>query len=288
LPRHGGSATPGSEQGTAGVRLLLYLPVLHAGYQALLDRYPDAEVLLLGSGFAERFPVLRKEIRALAAEQAAAYLGALGRRVRVVRPETLGDALGSGPVVAPDEELLRDVLAGHPGPVRFERTFLRWDRPKSLDPEPVEGTPSIGIEALDEALIGLLHTEAGRSSDWWRQVGAVAARDGAILYSAHNAHQPSEYSPYLDGDPRNDFSRGMRIDLSTALHAEAGVVAKAAADGVALRGADLYVTTFPCPGCARLVAAAGFARCYFLDPYAVLHGDHVLRAAGVALIRVVS
>lgn len=57
---------------------------------------------------------------------------------------------------------------------------------------------------------------------------------------------------------------------------------------VALAGADLYVSTFPCPGCARLVAAAGFARCYFVDPYAVLHGDEVLRAAGVALIRVVN
>jgi dCMP deaminase len=262
--------------------------VLHAGYQALLDRHPDAEVLLVGEGFAERYRVLRKEIRALPAEQAAAYLRALGRRVRVVQPDTLAGALGSGDVVAPDEELLRDLLANHPGTVRFERTFLRWDRPKSLDPEPVEGTPTIPLDQLDEALVGLLHTEAGRSSDWWRQVGAVAVRDGAILYSAHNAHQPTEYSPYLDGDPRNEFSRGVRIDLSTALHAEAGVVAQAAADGVALRGADLYVTTFPCPGCARLVAAAGFARCYFLDSYAVLHGDEVLRAAGVALIRVVS
>ena len=149
-------------------------------------------------------------------------------------------------------------------------------------------TPTIAASQLDVALLGLLRTEAGRSSDWWRQVGAVAARDGAILYAAHNCHQPTEYSPYLDGDPRNDFSRGVRLDLSTALHAEAAIVAHAARDGVALRGADLYVTTFPCPGCARLIAAAGFARCYFVDSYAVLHGDDVLRAAGVALIQVVS
>ncbi|HWB35228.1 MAG TPA: hypothetical protein VHA75_04295, partial [Rugosimonospora sp.] len=99
---------------------------------------------------------------------------------------------------------------------------------------------------------------------------------------------PTEYSPYLDGDPRNEFSRGVRIEASTALHAEAAVVGRAARDGVALAGADLYVSTFPSPGCARLVAAAGFARCYFVDPYAVLHGDEVLRAAGVALIRVVN
>ena len=242
----------------------------------------------MGTSFAEEFPVLGKEIRALRPEQAAGWLTAAGRTARVVERDTL--ALTADLVVVPDEELSHALLAAHPAPGRVvvERTFLRWDRPASLDPRPVRDTPTIAASQLDVALLGLLRTEAGRSSDWWRQVGAVAARDGAILYAAHNCHQPTEYSPYLDGDPRNDFSRGVRLDLSTALHAEAAIVAHAARDGVALRGADLYVTTFPCPGCARLIAAAGFARCYFVDSYAVLHGDDVLRAAGVALIQVVS
>ena len=101
---------------------------------------------------------------------------------------------------------------------------------------------------------------------------------------AHNEHQPSEYAPYVNGDPRNDFSRGVRADLSTALHAEAAIVARAARDGVSLAGADLYVSTFPCPSCAYLVGAAGFRRCFFAGPYALLDGDAVLRAAGVELI----
>ena len=75
----------------------------------------------------------------------------------------------------------------------------------------------------------------------------------------------------------------MRADLSTAIHAEASVVAKAARDGVPLDGADLYVTTFPCPACARLIAESGFRRCYFADPYSLLEGDTILRAAGVEL-----
>jgi dCMP deaminase len=52
---------------------------------------------------------------------------------------------------------------------------------------------------------------------------------------------------------------------------------------VALAGADLYVSTFPCPACARLVAEAGFRRCYFAGPYALLDGETVLRQAGVEL-----
>jgi len=125
---------------------------------------------------------------------------------------------------------------------------------------------------------------AGHSSDWWRQVGAIAWRGPEILGAAWNHHCPSEYAPYTDGDPRDGFSRGVRADLSTAIHAEASVVAAAAKAGTPLRGADLYVTTFPCPACARLIAEAGFRRCYFAGPYSVLEGDAVLRAAGVELL----
>jgi dCMP deaminase len=64
------------------------------------------------------------------------------------------------------------------------------------------------------------------------------------------------------------------------------VIAQAARAGRALDGADLYVTTFPCPACARLIAASGFRRCYFTGPYSVLEGDHILRAADVGLFRV--
>lgn len=261
--------------------------MLHAGYETLFDRHADAdEVLLLGSSFADEFPVLRKEIRALAPAVAARYL-AVGRsfpRVRVVERDTLATAVIGDVVVAPDEELLRALVTAYQlTSVVFERTFLRWDREWSQAQRPAGYDGIVSTSELSRAMLGLAAAEAERSSDWWRQVGAVAARGATVLAIAHNQHHPTEYSPYLHGDPRNDFSRGVRIDLSTAIHAEAAIVARSAADGVALRGADLYVSTFPCPGCARLVAEAGFQRVYFAGPYATLDGDTVLREAGVEL-----
>ena len=62
------------------------------------------------------------------------------------------------------------------------------------------------------------------------------------------------------------------------------MIAQAARAGRPLNGADLYVTTFPCPACARLIAESGFRRCYFTGQYSVLDGDTVLRAAGVELL----
>jgi dCMP deaminase len=269
---------------------MLYLPVLHAGYQALLDRHRDAaETLLLGTGFAADFPVLAKEIRALAPEQAARYLTGAGRAgVRVIEPADLPAAVTAATLVVPDEDVLRALVDRHrlgdTHAVVFERTFLRWDRSWAEAGRPAGWDGTVTADELPVRLLGAAAAEAARSSDWWRQVGAVAVRDGRVLLAAHNGHQPTEYAPYLDGDPRNNYRRGVRIELSTALHAEAAVVAAAARDGLPLAGADLYVSTFPCPGCARLVAAAGFRRCFFAGPYAVLDGEAVLRAAGVELV----
>jgi dCMP deaminase len=242
-------------------------------------------VLLLGSSFADEFPVLRKEIRALSPSAAAGYVSSKFPLVRVVERANLASAATGTPLVVPDESLMRDVVAAYGlGPVEWERTFLRWDRSWSLAQRPADYDGVVDASDLARALALRALDEAALSSDWWRRVGALAVRDGVVLAVAHNEHRPTEYSPYVNGDPRNDFSRGVRADLSTALHAEAAIVASAARTGQALEGADLYVSTFPCPACARLVAEAGFRRCYFAGPYAVLDGDEVLRAAGVELI----
>ena len=271
--------------------MLLYLPVIHAGYEALFDRHADAtEVLLLGESFADDFPVLKKEIRALAPEVAARYLrGARGfEAVRVVERTDLPEAVTAEVLVVPDEEIMRDLVTRHGldtgRTLVRERTFLRWDRSWSLAGRPADYDGTVTAAELHRRLALRAADEAEFSSDWWRRVGALVARDGEIVAVSHNEHRPSEYAPYLDGDPRNDFSRGIRMDLSTALHAEAALIAGAARGGVPLADADLYVSTFPCPACARLIGEAGFRRCFFAGPYAVLDGDAVLRAAGVELV----
>jgi dCMP deaminase len=278
-------------------QVLLYLPVIHAGYEAFLQRHADAgEVLLLGAGFKTCFPSLAKDIRGLDPGHAASYLrssgylrtAAGGPRIAVVEPAGLAAAVTGDVLVVPDEQVMRDLTARYRlddgRTVVFDRTFLRWDRNWSTAERPVSADTRTTIDELSRTLLGRADEVAGRSSDWWRQVGAVAARDGVVQCYAWNRHHPTEYAPYLDGDPRDAFERGVRADLSTAIHAEAAVVAQAARDGIRLAGADLYVSTFPCPACARLIAETGFRRCFFARPYSVLDGEQVLRAAGVELI----
>lgn len=271
-------------------QLLLYLPVIHAGYEGFLERHAaEAEVLLLGHSFAADFPVVRKEIRALQPAQALRYLTATGRvpRGRVVERDDL-PACVTGPLVVPDEDLLREVVErfglADRVPVEWVATFLSWDREWSRAGRPPEWDGSVTHDDYARSMQLLAAGDAARSSDWWRRVGAVAARGGRVLAVEHNRHLPTEYAPYIDGDPRNNYRRGIEMDKTTAIHAEAAIVARAAREGFSLRGADLHVGTFPCPACARLVAEAGFARCFFASGYSVLHGDEVMRAAGVQLV----
>lgn len=268
----------------------MYVPVIHAGYDRFLAEHASgAELLLVGSGFSDDYPVLAKEIRALDAERALAYLLSSGAVTsgRVISPSDLPAAVEQGVLLTPDEDVTRGIVRQYSltdrADVRFLPTFLRWDREWSKAGRPLGYDGEVSADEYARRMQKLARRASGRSSDWWRQVGAIAVKDDEIIAEAHNRHLPTEYSPYIDGDPRNNFSRGVETDLTTALHAEAAIVAWAAREGVSLRDADLHVTTFPCPTCAMLVAEAGFARCYFSGPYALLDGENVLRQAGVEL-----
>lgn len=271
-------------------QVILYLPVVHAGHEGFFARHKDAaEVLILGAGFRDLFKSLAKDIRALAPERAAQFLRVMlpGTPVRVVEPADLRAAVTADTLVLPDEEVTRALAAtlvlGRDRNLVFDQTFLRWDRDWAQAGRPADPDDTLAASDLPPAVVREASRLADHSSDWWRQVGAVAWRGEDILGAAWNRHAPTEYAPYVDGDPRDNFGRGVRADLSTAAHAEASVIARAARMGVSLHGADIYVTTFPCPACARLIAEAGFRRCYFTGQYSVLNGDQVLKAAGIEL-----
>ena len=52
------------------------------------------------------------------------------------------------------------------------------------------------------------------------------------------------------------------------VHAEMAALVDAAKRGVAVRGCEMYVTTFPCHNCAKHIIAAGIKKVVYLEPYA--------------------
>lgn len=56
-------------------------------------------------------------------------------------------------------------------------------------------------------------------------------------------------------------------EYGRVVHAEMNAVCDAARRGVALKGATLFCTTFPCHNCTKHIIAAGVSRVIFMEPY---------------------
>lgn len=57
------------------------------------------------------------------------------------------------------------------------------------------------------------------------------------------------------------------IEYGRTVHAEMAALCDAAARGVSVKGATMYVNTFPCHICARHIVAAGIKRLVYIEPY---------------------
>ena len=189
--------------------------------------------------------------------------------------------------------LAQEIL--HDQKISISSYFLRWDRSAvelarqektTTSPETQLADRIIDQAGLEKEMMKDAFIQANYSNDWWRQVGAIFAKDGKTLISTYNQHLPSTQEQHFNGDPRSLFSSGEAIELTSSIHAEALAVARAAAQGIALAGADLFVTTFPCPVCAKLIAKTGIKRLYFSEGYAVLDGLAVLKSAEIEIIQV--
>ncbi len=274
--------------------ILVYMPVIHKGYLDFVMAHPDAQIFLWGNSLIAKEPRLKKEIRALSPEDVKTVLNAAtGREIKIAEIGDLDNICASAlPLILPDDALSHRLLNETLLSLglrywQFQPVFLRWDSHTASLPVAVIPDQVISKKAL-RYIIRKAKSEAELSSDWWRHVGAVLFDKRNMIYiSSHNEHLPTEYAPYIDGDPRASFKKGLNIELSTAIHAEANVLAKAAKIGIATARLSLLVTTFPCPVCAKLIVACGISTVYYLEGYGVLDGERILRDAQVKIIQVV-
>ncbi len=126
-----------------------------------------------------------------------------------------------------------------------------------------------------------------KSEDFWRQVGAIVLpSDSDKQIEGFNHHLPYWQNLYIFGDPRSNFNPGENPEVYTSIHAEASIIARAAKNGISLDGASLYVTTFPCPNCARLILEAGIKKVYYKEGYSVIDARNLFKTAGIDIVLV--
>jgi dCMP deaminase len=274
-----------------------YIPVLHQGYFSFLNSLAekDVEALYLISdeilaAHDELDYLNRKDrIRALPQKVMMKVLFATTRlRVEILTRTMLESLGGKGNVFhMPREDvnlfIASTYLTGES--IEYHNVSLRRNQ-ENIGEARVPDTPAVTLDEYGKTMMGKALQEAEKSTDWWRHVGAALAKKGEIIACTHNEHMPDEELPNVFGDARALFKKGLNINYVTSAHAEVGAIGEAARKGISTEGAELFVTDFPCPYCARLIAKAGIKTVYYLKGYAVLDGDIFFKDMGIATMRV--
>lgn len=270
--------------------LILYVPVIHRGYLAVIEKYHWVETIyLLGQDFVDELAD-HVEIRALDPKTAQQILAPFvqGLEVKVLDHEELARIISTANkvrVVTADEAITKRLIERYfpDFEITFEKTFLRWEESNvlSLNDVPYD---RVSVDEKDRHYMDDADIESQASSDWWRRVGAVLIKPDGEIIKSYNEHVPTEYTPYINGDPRDSIKAGTHSEFSSVIHSEKAVFAEVLRP--VLFGADLYVTVFPCPDCAKLIASSGVKRLFFKGGHASLDGAKSLKEKGVEIIKV--
>jgi len=266
----------------------MYIPVLHNGYLEFFERNHGIsdELWLIGDDVADFS--LHTEIRAINPFMIRKMLGSLNlfRKIEILSKNNIGTVTVKR-LITVSERISRSVAEKYfpQAQVTYFTVFLRYDednvkslRPVSFDRE--------SRDPFDLKMMSLAYNEADKSSCWWRHVGTVLVKDGETIAVSHNEHVPYEQMPYIFGDPRDFIEAGKLSHFASSLHGEMMALIEALRKGMSTVGMDVYVSVFPCPGCAKVIAYSGIKRCFFGSGHASLDGEKILKAKGVELIYV--
>jgi len=263
--------------------------ILHKGYLAIINKYPKASIAILDDDLANELYVLETDLRKMPAEQMKSLLASLDRSISIVSKENIADVQTADTIVLINDDITdafkTKYLAEHPHVI--DETGFFYHETKnvfSADDSQVDATKSYTDE--DMQFMKMASAETAKSGCFWRQVGSVLVRDGEVVFSSCNQMLPHKDECYRIGCVRDQIKPGEKPEMCSAIHSEAYIIAQAARKGVPLEGTSIYVTVFPCPVCAKIIAASGIKKCFYSGGWSNFDGERVMKSQGIELVKV--
>lgn len=275
--------------------LIAYIPVLHRGYQEFFAKYEQSELYILDKEELldfEELEYLKKDIRVLNLSLAVQAVKSwnIFNIVKSIKLSEIDELIDSEVQFIFTNDDIGHFIAGKffakQENKKFEPIFLRWDKNLMSGQNEIPNDMVISREEFEQKTMVKAFLEAGKSSDWWRHVGGLITKNGQVIMAGCNQHLPVGDQQYKNSDPRISYTSGIGADFSSSIHAEANLIALAAKKGIALDGAEIFVTTFPCPVCAKQIAVSGIKKVYYAKGYTVLDGLEILKSFGVEVVLV--
>ena len=120
---------------------------------------------------------------------------------------------------------------------------------------------------VDTYFMRIAHVVASRSTCLHRQVGAVIVRGKQIVSTGYNGAAAGHPHCLDIGCAREGVRSGSNMELCRGAHAEQNAINFAARYGIAIEGATLYCTHYPCSACAKSIINAGISRVVYEQDY---------------------
>lgn len=133
-------------------------------------------------------------------------------------------------------------------------------------------------KSWDEYFMEIAKVVATRATCDRKHVGAVIVRNRTILSTGYNGSIRG--LPHCD-EVGHTMENGHCI---ATIHAEANAILQAAKNGVAIDGADIYITASPCWPCFKMIANSGIKRIVFGEFYRDERVFSVAKRIGIELI----
>ena len=139
-----------------------------------------------------------------------------------------------------------------------------------------------------------------------RKVGCVIVKDHQVISFGYNGMPHGFDNSCEETDTRYYENPDLAVDLAeqgyecnngvchkhgaitkpAVLHAESNAIMKVAKSTMSCVGSDLYTTTCPCFGCAKLIIQAGIKMVYYTEEYRDMSGVELLETAGIEVKQV--
>ena len=155
----------------------------------------------------------------------------------------------------------------------IQRIIKRFSEKKSIS----------NLEYDDEYFMNLAE-EVSLNSDCRRHVGAVIAKDNRVLVTGYNASPEGCTSCKELGGcmrQRDGIPSGTRQEYCRAVHAEQNAIIQAATEEISIKGGTLYVTTYPCSICARMIINCKLERIVYKGDYQDENSHKMLSESGI-------
>ena len=269
--------------------LILHIPVIHKGYLDFFRKIKGkvSSIYLIDKKLQEELSEIKMDIASIDSKVIKELLNKIGFQNVLILSRNNIEKIKGERIILVQDEVSRNLYNKYlrRKKIEWESVFLRWDKKQVLAELPAKNI-SVSKKPFDLKMMKEAYKESEKSSDWWRQIGAVLVKNKKIFLRSYNMGVPNDSTPYQLGSIRDFFKAGERQELSPTIHAEQAIISEAAKRGIKLLGASLYLTHFPCPLCAKLIAYSGIKKLYFSEGASNLDGKKIMELSGVKTFRV--